>query len=121
MGRKREYLFGDLYNIGERVKEIDPLLRISFDRRKFKYSVTRGKHQVMTVDAGELDVRVLRKLREHDLHRRRLQDFIYELEQSEDEFERRKARELSNQIESITLDNYDRIVGIPHYNLGGVN
>lgn len=121
MGRKREYLFGDLYNIGERVKEIDPLLSISFDQRKSKYIVTRGRHRVMAVDVGELDERILRKLREHDLHRRRLQDFIYELEQSENEFERRRARELSNQIEAITLDNYDRIVGIPHYNLGGVN
>mgnify|MGYP001104849042 CR=1 FL=1 len=114
------YLPGDLYNIGERIKEIDPLLSITFDNRDMVYRITRKNHHVMTVKAGELDARVIRKLRENDLHRRRLMDYIYELEQSELEWERRKARELSNIIESVTLDKYDRIVGIPHYHVGGV-
>ena len=116
----RESLFNDLYNIQERVKEIDPLLTLSFDRQKLKYIVTRGTHRVMTVPVGQLDARVLRKLRENDLHRRRLQDYISELENSELEFERKKARELSNHIESASLDHFDHIAGISHYSVGGV-
>lgn len=116
----RESLFNDLYNIAERSRAIDPLLTLSFDRQKLKYIVTRGKHQVMTVPVGQLDARVLQKLRENDLHRRRLQDYIDELEHSELEFERKKARELSNRIESASLDKFDRITGISRYSVGGV-
>ena len=116
---EREHLFGDLYDIGSRVKDIDPALSVFFDRQVMKYRVMRGKYQVMTVALGELDERVLRKLRKNDLHRRRIQEFIYELERSEDEYERRQARELSNKIESISLENFDRIAGIPHFSLGG--
>ena len=116
----REYLPYDIYNIGERVKEIDPLLSISFDQRIFKYRVTRGKHQVAMLNPGELDERLLKRLRENDLHRQRLEDYIYKLEQSELEHERRKARELSNQLEAISLENFDRAAGIPHYSLGGL-
>ena len=115
----REPLFGDLYNIGERVKAIDPLLSISFDRRILKYRVTRGRRQVAMLNPGELDERLLKRLRENDLHRQRLEDYIYRLEQSELEQERRRARELSNQLESISLENFDRVAGIPHYSLGG--
>ena len=114
-------LFGDLYGIGKRIKEVDPLLSITFDDRQLKYMVTRGGNHIMSVPVGELDERILLKLRKNDLHRRRLQDFIYELEQSEDEYERRKARELSNHLESVSLDNFDRIAGIPHYSVGGVS
>ena len=116
----RESLFNDLYFIQERAKEIDPLLEITFDRREFKYKVTREKHQVMTVEPGQLDARVLHTLRKNDLHRRRLQDYIWELEQSELEHERRRARELSNQIEAASLDKFDRVAGISHFNVGGI-
>ncbi len=112
-------LFNDLYFIQERVKEIDPLLEISYDRRKKEYAITRGKHRAMTVPLGQLDARVLQTLRKNDLHRRRLQDFIYELEQSELEHERRQARELSSHIESAALDKFDKVAGISHFNLGG--
>ena len=114
-------LWGDLYNMESRIKQFDPALSIAFDETRFKYLVTRGGNQIMTVEADELDERVLLKLRKNDLHRRRLQDFIYELEQSEDEYERRKARELSNHLESVSLENFDRIAGIPHYSVGGVS
>ena len=116
----KEPLFGDLYNIGSRVKEIDPALSITFDRRIFKYRVTRGRHQVAMLNPGELDERLLKRLRENDLHRQRLEDYIYKLEQSELEHERRKARELSNQLEAISLESFDRAAGIPHYSLGGL-
>ena len=115
----REPLFGDIYNIGERVKEIDPLLSISFDRRIYKYRVTRGRRQVAMLSPGELDERLLKRLRENDLHRQRLEDYIYKLEQSELEHERRQARELSNKLEAISLENFDRIAGIPHFSMRG--
>ena len=115
----REYLFNDLYNIGERVKEIDPLLSISFDRRILKYRVMRGKHQVAMLSPGELDERLLKRLRENDLHRQRLEDYIYKLEQSELEQERRKARELSNKLEDISLENFDRVAGVSHFSMRG--
>jgi len=114
----RKYLPGDIYDIGSRVKDIDPALSISFDYKKEKYKVSRDDKHIMYVDVGELDARVLTKLRKNDLARRRLIDFIYELERSEDEEERRRAKELSNKIEEITLDKYDRIAGIPHYACG---
>ena len=122
MGKEREYLFADMYNIGSRVREIDPAISISFNKDGGgKYIVSRGQRYIMSVPVGELDERVLLKLRKNDLHRRRLQDFIYELEQSEDEYERRKARELSNHLEAVSLDNFDRIAGIPHYSMGGIS
>lgn len=113
-----EYVFNDMYNIAGRVKEIDPALTISYDRAKREYHVMRNRHRVMTVK--QLDERVLTKLRWGDLQRRSLEAFIRELEHSEDELERRKARELSNTVESLSLDYFDRIVGIPHYSLGGI-
>ena len=113
-------LFGDIYFLERRVKEIDPLLEISYDRHKKEYAITRGKHRVMTVPLGQLDARVLHTLRKNDLHRRRLQDYIWELEQSELEHERRRARELSNQIEAASLDKFDRVAGISHFNVGGI-
>ena len=115
----KERVFGDVCNLQGRLKELDPALVLSFNHRSMKYTITRGKHQVMTLNPGELDERVIRRLRENDLHRQRLEDYIYKLEQSELEHERRKARELSNKIESISLDNFDRVAGIPHYSLGG--
>lgn len=116
----KEYLPFDIYNIGARLKEFDPALHIFFDQRDFKYKITRGKHQVMTLLPGQLDERVIKRLRENDLHRQRLEDYIYKLEQSELEHERRQARELSNKLEDISLDKFDRIAGIPHYSLGGL-
>ncbi len=114
------YLFGDLYNIGGRVKELDPALQINFDSRAFLYRVMRGKHQVMTVPAGKLDHRVIMALHEGDLHRyRRLEDYIEFLEAREMEAERRKERELSNHIESVYLDNFDQLEGIKHFSVGG--
>ena len=115
-----EQLFGDLYNIGERVKEIDPLLSISFDRSINKYRVTRSRRQIATINPGELDERLLTRLRENDLHRQRLEDYIYKLEQSELAHERAQARELSNRLESITIENFDRIAGITHHHVGGL-
>lgn len=113
-----EYVFGDFYDIAGRVKEIDPALVVSFDEKQKEYHIKRNQHRIMSVERGQLDPRVLTKLRKGDLQRRRLEDFIYELERSEDEAERSRARELSNTIESMTLEQYDRTVGIPHYSLG---
>lgn len=113
-------MFGDIHNIGGRVKELDPALQISWDERERLYRVCRGKHQVMTVPAGKLDNRVLMALREGDLHRfRRLEDFIEILEAREAEEERRKERELSNHVESVYLDNFDQLEGIKHFSVGG--
>lgn len=114
------YIEGDIFDIGSRVKDIDPLLSLSLNKEKERYEIVRGKHFVMSIKPGELDARILTKLRQNDLARRRLQDYIYELEKAEDEREKQLARELSNKIESITLDNYDRVVGIPHFSLGGI-
>ncbi len=112
-------LFGDVFYLKERLKEFDPLLSIEFDRKVFKYRITRGKHQVMTLDPGELDSRVLTRLRENDLHRQRVEDYIYKLEQSELEYERRQARELSNKLEDISLENFNRVAGIKQFSMGG--
>jgi len=114
-------VFGDIYAIEERIKEIDPALFIEYDRSKRKYHVKRTKrngqgHHIMSVD--RLDARILTALKKGDLQRRNLEEFIRELEHSEDEEERRKARELSNTIESMTIEQFDRIVGIPHYSVG---
>lgn len=108
-------VFGDIYDIESRVKEIDPLLTITYDEKKRKYTVSRNRHKIMVVDS--LDCRILSSLRKNDLHRRRLEDFIRELEHSEDMAERLKAREMSNRIESVLLDGYDQIAGIPHFSI----
>lgn len=112
------YVEGDILDIGSRVRDIDPLLTLSLNRDKGVYEIHRGERFVMSVEHGELDARVLTKLRRNDLTRRRLQDYILELERSEEEWERKKARGLRNHIESVTLDNYDRIVKIPHFTCG---
>jgi len=112
------YIEGDIYGISDRIKDIDPVLSLSFIRDRGEYLISRGNHNVMYVKPGELDGRVLDKLRWGDLTRRRLEDFIYELERSEDEAEKRRARDLRNKVESMTLDNYDKIVGIPHFSCG---
>ena len=115
-------LFGDIYNIGGRIKEIDPALRITFDERALQYKVTRGNHQVMTVPAGKLDQRVITALHEGDLHRfRRLEDYIELLEAREMEAEFRKERDLSNRVESVYLDNFDQLEGIKHFSPGGIS
>ena len=116
----KERVFGDVCNLQGRLKELDPALSLSFNHQSMKYTITRGKHHVMTLNPGELDERVIRRLRENDLHRQRLEDYIYKLEQSELEHERRRARELSNRIESLSLENFDRVAGISHYSLGGL-
>ena len=113
-------MFGDIYNIGGRVKEIDPALQISWDERERLYRVCRGKHQVMTVPTGKLDNRVLMALREGDLHRfRRLEDYIEILEAREAEAERRKEQEMSDHIEAATLDKYNKIQGISQFGFSG--
>lgn len=116
-----DYVFGDTFNISGRVKDIDPALFIEYDQANRKYHVKRTKrngqaHHIMSVD--KLDARILTTLRKGDLQRRSLEEFIRELEHSEDEQERQKAKELSNTIESMTLEQFDRIVGIPHYSVG---
>lgn len=111
-------VFGDIYNIESRVKEYDPALSISYDEKTRKYTVSRGRHNIMEV--GALDARVLARLRKGDLQRRRLEDFIRELEHSEDMAEKARAGELRNIIESATLDQYDQIMGIKHFALGGI-
>lgn len=116
----REYVPGDMFDIASRVKDIDPALDLSFDFRKKVYILTENGRKVMTIKPGELDARILLKIREGDLNRRRLQDFILELERSEDEHERQRARELQSHVESMTLDNYNKLVGIPQFALGGI-
>jgi len=111
-------LFNDLYHIEERVREIDPLLAIAYDEKKRKYTVSRNQYKIMVVDS--LDPRILSQLRKNDLRRRKLEDYIRELEHSEDMAEQSRAREMRNTIESIALDQFDRIAGIPHFALGGI-
>lgn len=112
------YLIGDLYNIGQRVKELDPALRIVFDKQAERYRVYRNQYQVMTVPAGQLDQRVLMALREGDLHRYpRLEDFMDILEAREAEREKRQAMAHSNEIQAITADKYDRLAGVSHFNV----
>lgn len=112
------YIEGDMYDIASRVKDIDPALSLSLDNRRGEYELKRNETHVMFIHPGELDARVLTNLRKNDLSRRRLQDFIFELERSEDEAEQRKARELSSYVESVTLENFDSIMGIPHFSCG---
>lgn len=112
-------LQGDLYGMEGRVREIDPALALSY-LGEGKYEMKRGPHYVMTLTHNELDCRLLERLRKNDLQRRRLQDIIYEMERSEDELERRKAKDMTNKIESMTLDQYDRLAGIKHFTLGGI-
>lgn len=112
------YVEGDTMNIAQGIREIDPLLSLSLDYKRGKFEIKRNNTHVMYVDPGELDNRVLVKLRKNDLARRRLMDYILELERSEDEAEKRRANEYRSKIESITLDHYDRIVGIPHFSCG---
>ena len=116
------YLFGDLYNIGCRVKEIDSTLRITFDNSAKLYRIHRGKHQVMTVQPGQLDNRVIMALHEGDLHRySRLEDYIEIMEAREAEVDRKKSRALSNHVESVYMDNFDQLEGIKHFCPGGIS
>lgn len=112
-------MFGDLCSMKSRVREIDPALSISYTGGG-KYEMKRGPHYVMTLDHSELDSRLLERLRKNDLQRRRLEDIIYDMERSEDEMERRKAKDMSNTIEAMTLDRFDRISGIQHFAVGGI-
>lgn len=115
------YLLGDIYNIAKRVKEIDKDLRIVFDAQAGIYRVYRGDYQVMTVPAGQLDQRVLMALHEGDLHRyTRLEDFIEAMEARELEHESKQARDCGNNIEAATMDKYDKLAGISHFNAGGI-
>jgi len=111
-----EYVIGDIFDIGGRVKNIDPTLSLSFDRKR--YQIKRNNTHIMYINHDELDSRVLTKLMKNDLTRRRMEDITLELERSEDEFERRKTKEMQNRIDDITLDNYDRMVGISHHSCG---
>lgn len=120
---KREYVVGDIYDIASRVKDIDPALSLSFNKEKGKYELRRvmgprGNFFIMYIKPGELDERVLVHLKKNDLRRRNLDDYIRELEQSEDIRERQQARELSNRIEDVTLDRYNKLVGIPQFACG---
>ena len=112
------HIEGDMFDIAIRVKDIDPALSLSLDYKRGEYELKRNNTHVMFIQPGELDARVLTKLRKNDLTRRRLQDFIFELERSEDEAEQKRARELSSYIESVTLDNFDKVMGIPHFSCG---
>jgi len=109
---------GDMFDIASRVKDIDPALSLSLDRERGQYEIKRNETHVAYVEPKDLHAGVLIKLRKNDLARRRLMDFIYELEKSEDDAEKRKLNNLRNKLESITLDNYDNIVGIPHFSCG---
>lgn len=111
---------GDIFDIATRIKNIDPELELNLNRDTDQYTVTRRGRHIMSIELGELDARVLTKLRKNDLTRRRLMDFILELERSEEDAEKQKAKELRNFIEAATLDQYDRIVGIPTFALGGI-
>lgn len=110
-----QYVEGDLYDIAVRVREIDPDLSLSLNYQAGVYEITRFSrgmaHHVMNVLPGELHAGVLDHLRKNDLQRRRLYDFILELERSEEAAKRKQARELSNTVESITLDKYNEIAG----------
>jgi hypothetical protein len=115
------YVFGDLYHIAGRVKEIDPALFIDYDQQKKKYNVKRTKqngqaHHIMSVD--RLDERILTNLRKYDLQRRGVEDLIRELEHSEDIAERRRAKQIRDTIEDITLDKFNQLIGIPQFSLG---
>lgn len=112
------YVEGDLFDIGSRVKDIDPLLSLSLNRDEGRYEIHRQDRMVMAVKPGCLNAGVLVQLRKNDLTRRRLEDYILELERAEDEYERKRAKGLRNKMESMALDNFDKIVGIPHFACG---
>lgn len=114
----RDYIPYDMFDIASRVKEIDPALSLSYDYKSHKYRLCRNKHLVMTIEPGSLDVRVLNSLREGDLHRGRLMDYILKLEREEEKAEEHRQRTIQNKIEDVAIDKYDRIVGIPHYACG---
>lgn len=111
-------VFGDLYGIEKRAQELDPEIRIAYKEKTKKYNVSRNSYNIMEVDA--LDERVIRALRKGDLQRRSVEDYIRELENSEDAAERSEARAMANKIRSITLENLDRMMDIKHFSLGGI-
>jgi len=114
----REHIPGDMFDIASRVREIDPALVLSFDPIKEKYKLHRNEHLVMTINMGELDGRVITQLHENDLQRIRLQDYILQLERSEELADKRRAKELRDKREDVVLDKYDHMVGIPHFSCG---
>lgn len=117
MGAATEYIPGDIYDMASRVREIDPALSISFNYNTQKYHINRNKHNVMQVPINQLDARILTALRKGDLSRRRLEDIIRELENSEDETERRKSKHYKDKMEAITYDQYDNLADRHHYRL----
>jgi two-component SAPR family response regulator len=112
------HVFGDIYDIASRVKEIDPALSLSFISEKKQYQLKRNNHHVMYIPLGQLDYRVLTTLRKGDLVNRGIDEIIRELERSEEEAERRKAKQLQNIIEDITLDKFNQIMGIKTHRIG---
>lgn len=121
--RDRNMLPGDIYDIGSRVKEIDPAFSIIWDARKKEYEVLEkgkdGKDKHFSyVKPGELDVRVLNHIKKCRWEQRKIEEFLWKLEHSEDERERQMAKKLSNQVEDITLDKFNKLVGIPQFRCG---
>jgi hypothetical protein len=111
------YIPGDIYDMASRVREIDPALSISFNYNTQKYHINRNKHNVMQVSLNQLDGRIIIALRKGDLSRRRLEDIIRDMEQSEDELEQRKAKHFRDEMEAITYDQYDKLAERHHHRL----
>ena len=104
---------GDVYDIASRVQELNPALSLHLDYVKGRYVVAMDGRFVMSVQPGELDARVLERLRWGDGARRRFQDFMLELEGAEDRAEETNRRDMARQYGAIAADNYRRIAGNP--------
>ena len=121
--REKNDLPGDINNIASRVKEIDPAFSITWNGKRGECEVMEtGKDGIdkhfMTVKAGELDCRVLGHIKKCRWEQRKIEEFIWKMERSEDDKERAMAKKLSNQVEDITLDKFNQMVGISQFGCG---
>jgi len=93
--------FNDLYNIEDRLKEIDPnILRIDFDYDKQLHEIIAvdklgAQYVAMTVKHGELDARVIRRMQQIDPRKFNPFDEVMEWHRKKERSEEKKVEDMA--------------------------
>lgn len=100
-------VFGDVYNIEERLQEFDPNLSLKMNENNGNY-IVYFKNQYVMEWQRPLDARLLQHMRKIDSHRG--YDALKEIDKYNDKLEKSNEKDRYNYLESVVKDNKRQLI-----------
>ena len=106
-------LFGDIYNIKDRIRAMRDNFDIRYDKNQMQYIVTHKGFHFMTVPIGELDDRVIKHIRKvvwlnnHNELNNHIDEHNAKIERQKEKAIEEMAHQMAKDLRKPLLNNYE--------------